>query len=65
MEKHPIHWPQFYTATILEWKFLLHNDLFKKNHYSKPEIYSRQQKNQTIRICHYEQSYLSYLASLT
>ncbi|MFM2196213.1 MAG: hypothetical protein RL092_1813, partial [Bacteroidota bacterium] len=29
MEKHPIHWPQFYTATILEWKFLLHNDLFK------------------------------------
>ena len=29
MEKHPIHWPQFYTATILEWKFLLYNDLFK------------------------------------
>jgi REP element-mobilizing transposase RayT len=30
MEQYPIHWPQFYTATILEWKFLLHNDLYKK-----------------------------------
>ena len=23
MEKYPIYWPQFYTATILEWKPLL------------------------------------------
>lgn len=29
MKQYPIHWPQFYTATILEWKFLLYNDLFK------------------------------------
>ena len=29
MNNYSIHWPQFYTATILEWKFLLNNDIFK------------------------------------
>ena len=27
--KHPIYWPQFYTATILEWKHLLKQDKYK------------------------------------
>ncbi len=29
MEKYPIYWPQFYTATILEWKHLLKPDKYK------------------------------------
>lgn len=29
MEKYPIYWPQFYTATILEWKPLLSQDKYK------------------------------------
>ena len=29
MQKLPVHWPQFYTATILEWKFLLHEEMYK------------------------------------
>ena len=29
MNNYSIHWPQFYTATINEWKFLLENDIFK------------------------------------
>ena len=29
MEKYPIHWPQFYTATIMEWKHLLKPDKYK------------------------------------
>jgi len=27
--KHPVYWPQFYTATILEWKHLLKQDKYK------------------------------------
>ena len=27
--KYPIFWPQFYTATILEWKLLLKQDKYK------------------------------------
>jgi len=27
--KHPVFWPQFYTATILEWKHLLKQDKYK------------------------------------
>ncbi len=30
MEEFPVHWPQFFTATIIEWKFLLKDDKFKK-----------------------------------
>jgi putative transposase len=30
MEKYPIYWPQFYTATILEWKPLLSQDKYKQ-----------------------------------
>jgi len=30
MEKYPVYWPQFYTATILEWKPLLSQDKYKK-----------------------------------
>ncbi len=29
MEKYPIYWPQFFTATILEWKPLLSQDKYK------------------------------------
>ena len=29
MEKYPVYWPQFYTATILEWKPLLSQDKYK------------------------------------
>jgi REP element-mobilizing transposase RayT len=29
MEQYPIHWPHFYTATILDWKYLLQEDNFK------------------------------------
>jgi len=29
MEKYPFYWPQFYTATILEWKPLLSQDKYK------------------------------------
>jgi hypothetical protein len=29
MEQYPAHWPQFYTATILEWKHLLKPDKYK------------------------------------
>ena len=29
MEKYPIYWPQFYTATILEWKLLLKPGKYK------------------------------------
>ena len=29
MEKYPVHWPQFYTATILAWKHLLKPDKYK------------------------------------
>jgi len=29
MEKYPIYWPQFFTATILEWKQLLSQDKYK------------------------------------
>ena len=29
MEQYPIYWPQFYTATILEWKPLLKPDKYK------------------------------------
>lgn len=29
MEKYPGYWPQFYTATILEWKHLLKPDKYK------------------------------------
>ena len=30
MEKYPVYWPQFYTATILEWKPLLNPDKYKQ-----------------------------------
>jgi REP element-mobilizing transposase RayT len=30
MEQYPIYWPQFYTATILEWKPLLNQDKYKQ-----------------------------------
>ena len=30
MEQYPIHWPQFYTATILEWKPLLGQQKYKQ-----------------------------------
>jgi putative transposase len=30
MEDYPIYWPQFYTATILEWKHLLKSDKHKQ-----------------------------------
>jgi putative transposase len=30
MEQYPIYWPQFYTATILEWKPLLNPDKYKQ-----------------------------------
>ena len=30
MEKYPIYWPEFYTATILEWKPLLKPDKYKQ-----------------------------------
>jgi REP element-mobilizing transposase RayT len=30
MEQYPTHWPQFYTATILEWKHLLKPDKYKE-----------------------------------
>ena len=30
MNKYPEYWPQFYTATIVEWKPLLQNDLYKQ-----------------------------------
>jgi putative transposase len=30
MEKYPQYWPQFYTATILEWKTLLSQDKYKE-----------------------------------
>jgi hypothetical protein len=33
MEKYPIYWPQFYTATILEWKPLLSMDKYKNFYY--------------------------------
>ena len=29
MEKYPIYWPQFFTATILEWKPLLSQNKYK------------------------------------
>lgn len=29
MQVYPIHWPEFYTATILDRKFLLHDDKYK------------------------------------
>ncbi len=29
MNNYSIHWPQFYTATIIDWKFLLDNNIFK------------------------------------
>lgn len=29
MEKYPLYWPEFYTATILEWKQLLKPDKYK------------------------------------
>jgi REP element-mobilizing transposase RayT len=29
MEKYPIYWPQFFTATILEWKHLLRQEKYK------------------------------------
>lgn len=30
MEQYPLYWPQFYTATILEWKHLLKQDKYKE-----------------------------------
>ena len=30
MEKYPTYWPEFYTATILEWKHLLKPDKYKQ-----------------------------------
>jgi REP element-mobilizing transposase RayT len=30
MDQYPIYWPQFYTATILEWKPLLQQDKYKQ-----------------------------------
>ena len=30
MEEYPLYWPQFYTATILEWKPLLQPDKYKE-----------------------------------
>jgi hypothetical protein len=29
-QAYPQYWPQFFTATILEWKQLLQHDVYKK-----------------------------------
>ncbi len=57
------YYPQFFTATILEWKYLLAGDKMKVIIISSLQFLVNDRRVKGIWLCHNAKSYSSYLAN--